>query len=105
MPVSPAGVDMVLTAFIVLAIIRFYSWYEKDLRGIPWLAILFMGCATLTKGPVGIILPCLVAGVFLWIRKGHFWKLVLRFYGIAYWLVFYLPFGMFWLTTKESRNF
>ena len=48
-------VDMVLTAFIVLAIIRFYSWYEKDLRGIPWLAILFMGCATLTKGPVGII--------------------------------------------------
>ena len=96
-------VDMVLTAFIVLAIIRFYSWYEKDLRGIPWLAILFMGCATLTKGPVGIILPCLVAGVFLWIRKGHFWKLVLRFIGIAL-LACVLPAIWYVLAYNEGKQ-
>ena len=96
-------VDMVLTAFIVLAIIRFYSWYEKDMRGIPWLAILFMGCATLTKGPVGIILPCLVAGVFLWIRKGHFWKLVLRFIGIAL-LACVLPAIWYVLAYNEGKQ-
>lgn len=76
-------VDMVLTAFIVLALLQFYSWCEHGKKGVPWLAVLFMGCATLTKGPVGIILPCLVTGVFLWIKDGQFWKLVLRFTGIA----------------------
>lgn len=62
-------VDTVLTAFIVLAILQFYRWYEKDMRGIPWFAILFMSCATLTKGPVGIILPCMVITVFLWLKE------------------------------------
>lgn len=76
-------VDMVLTMFIVLAILQLYRWYERGMKGVPWWAVLFMGCATLTKGPVGIILPCLVAGVFLWIRDGRFWRWVLRFAGIA----------------------
>lgn len=76
-------VDMVLTAFIVLALLQFYSWYERGQKGLPWLAILFMGCATLTKGPVGIILPCLVTGVFLWIKKGHFWRTSFTLAGIA----------------------
>lgn len=78
-----ARVDMVLTAFIVLALLRFYHWYERGCKGIPWLAVVFMSCATLTKGPVGIILPCLVTGVFLWIREGRFWKWILTFAGIA----------------------
>lgn len=76
-------VDMVLTAFIVLALLQFYFWYERKQKGIPWLAILFMGCATLTKGPVGIILPCFVTGVFLWIREGKFWKPSFTLAGIA----------------------
>lgn len=67
-------VDMVLTAFIVLALYQLYRWYEKGMKGIPWLATLFMGCATLTKGPVGILLPCLVTGVFLLMRGINFWK-------------------------------
>ena len=33
-----------------------------------------MGCATLTKGPVGILLPCMVTGVFLLIRGTSFFK-------------------------------
>lgn len=76
-------VDMVLTAFIVLALLQFYLWYERKQKGIPWLAILFMGCATLTKGPVGIILPCFVTGVFLWIRERKFWKPCFILAGIA----------------------
>ena len=46
-------VDMVLTALTVGALYCLYRWYEKGLKGIPWLAILLMSCGTLTKGPVG----------------------------------------------------
>ena len=67
-------VDMVLTAFIVLALYQLYRWCEKGQKGFPWLAVLFMGCATLTKGPVGFILPCLVTGVYLLIRGTKFFK-------------------------------
>lgn len=67
-------VDMVLTAFIVLALYQLYRWCEKDRRGFPWIATLLMGCATLTKGPVGIILPCLVTGVYLLLRGTKFFR-------------------------------
>lgn len=67
-------VDMVLTLFIVLALYQLYRWYEKGMKGLPWIAALFMGCATLTKGPVGILLPCLVTGIFLLIRGVAFPK-------------------------------
>lgn len=76
-------VDMVLTAFIVLALLQFYRWCEHNQKGVPWLAVLFMGCAVLTKGPVGIILPCFVTGVFLWIRDGKFWQPCWKLAGIA----------------------
>ncbi|MDD7318950.1 MAG: glycosyltransferase family 39 protein [Prevotella sp.] len=62
-------VDMVLTMFIVLAMLFFYRWLERGCRGIPLWAVLFMSGATLTKGPVGIILPCAVAGVFVLLRE------------------------------------
>lgn len=67
-------VDMMLTAFIVLALYQLYKWCEQGWNAFPWLATLFMGCATLTKGPVGIILPCLVTGVYLLLRGTGFRK-------------------------------
>lgn len=73
-------VDMVLTAFIVLALYALYRWWERDLKGVPWLAALLMGCATLTKGPVGFLLPCAVGGLFLLMRGTSFWR---AFYKMA----------------------
>lgn len=67
-------VDMVLTACMVGALYLFYRYYEKGLRGVPWLAILLMSCATLTKGPVGSLIPCLAFGVFLLLRGVNFFK-------------------------------
>ena len=72
-------VDMVLTACIVGALYLLYRWYEKGLKGVPWLAILCMSMGTLTKGPVGIILPCFVMGVFLLLRGERFWITFSRF--------------------------
>lgn len=67
-------VDMVLTALTVCALYLFYRYYERGLRGVPWLAILLMSCATLTKGPVGSLIPCLAFGVFLLLRGVNFFK-------------------------------
>ena len=72
-------VDMVLTACIVGSLYILYRWYEKGLKGVPWLAILCMSLGTLTKGPVGIILPCFVMGVFLLLRGERFWITFGRF--------------------------
>lgn len=74
---------MVLSALIVLAIYQLYKWGERNLRGIPWTAIFCMSGAILTKGPVGMVLPCLVVGVFLWIRTGRFWHVFGKFVAIG----------------------
>ncbi|WP_455497442.1 ArnT family glycosyltransferase [Coprobacter sp.] len=75
-----ARVDMVLTVFIVLALFQLYQWTEKGLKGIPLVATIFMGAATLTKGPVGIILPCTVTALYLLLRKENFWKIIYKFF-------------------------
>lgn len=67
-------VDMVLTFLTVCSIYLLYKWYEQELRGIPLLAILLMGLGTLTKGPVGSIIPCLVMGCFMLLRGSNFFK-------------------------------
>ncbi len=72
-------VDMVLTATMVGALYLLYRWTERGLRGLPWGAMLLMGAATLTKGPVGIVLPCLVTWVFVLVRGGRFWPTTARF--------------------------
>lgn len=58
-------VDMVNTAFMVGALFLMYRWWERGKHNMPWLAILCMSGATLTKGPVGMLLPCAVMGVFM----------------------------------------
>ncbi len=58
-------VDMVLTMFTVCALYALYKWWEKGCRQLPWMAVLCMSGATLTKGPVGIVLPCFVMFVFM----------------------------------------
>ncbi len=72
-------VDMLLTAFMVIPLYLLYQWHERDMKGVPWVAILCLSGAFLTKGPVGMLLPCLVIAVFMLIRGRRFvevlWKL------------------------------
>lgn len=67
-------VDMVLTAFIVGALLLLYRWVERGARGIPLWAVLCMSGAVFTKGPVGAVLPCLVTGIFMLLRGKAFWR-------------------------------
>ncbi|MDO4818952.1 MAG: glycosyltransferase family 39 protein [Prevotella sp.] len=72
-------VDMVLTALTVGAIYLMYGWYEKHgMRGVPWLAVLLMSAGTLTKGPVGTIIPCIVMGGFLLLKRQNFFRIFWR---------------------------
>lgn len=72
-------VDMLLSALMVISLYQLYKWGEKGLRGVPVVAILCMSAAFLTKGPVGIVLPCLVTALFLLIRGYRFVKLLYAF--------------------------
>lgn len=67
-------VDMVLTACTVGAISLLYRWQEKGMKGLPWLALLLMSLGTLTKGPVGAIIPCFVMGCFLLLQRVNLFR-------------------------------
>lgn len=67
-------VDMVLTFFMVAALYTLYKYINRGMHGVPWLAVACMTCAVLTKGPVGMLLPCLVAWVYALIRGVRFWR-------------------------------
>ena len=76
-------VDMVLTLFIVMAMLLLYRWWERGMKGIPWVAILMMSLGTLTKGPVGTLIPCLVVGVFLLCRRVNFFRAFLTLFAFG----------------------
>lgn len=76
-------VDMLLTAFIVISLYSLYRHWERGHRGLPWTAILLMSCGVLTKGPVGMILPCLVIGVFRLIKGEKFLPAFLNLFTAA----------------------
>ena len=42
--------DMLQVSLIVISLCLLFRWDEKNCKGIPWLAVLLMACATLTKG-------------------------------------------------------
>ena len=71
-------VDMVNTAFMVGALFLMFRWWERGKHTMPWLAIFCMSGATLTKGPVGMLLPCAVMGVFMLTQRESLWSTVWR---------------------------
>jgi 4-amino-4-deoxy-L-arabinose transferase-like glycosyltransferase len=76
-------VDMLLTLFMVGAFYSLYNYWRKGLRGFPLTAVLMMSGAMLTKGPVGVLLPCLVVGLFMLLQNAGFWRTVGRLAGVA----------------------
>ncbi|MDO5394700.1 MAG: glycosyltransferase family 39 protein [Bacteroidales bacterium] len=74
-------VDMVLTACMVGAIYALYT-----MRGHPWRvlwAVLLLSGATLSKGPVGALLPCAAMGLYMLLRGDNFLRTFLTLTGIC----------------------
>jgi len=74
-----ARVDMTLAFFMIGALISLFKWEEKELKGFPLLIPVFLGGAALVKGPVGILLPCMVFSIYLLILKRYsLWKIIYK---------------------------
>ena len=67
--VSTCRVDMLLAVSTAGALCALYAWWEKGYRGVPVLAVILTTCATLTKGPVGFVLPVGIFSLFAWLKK------------------------------------
>lgn len=64
------NMDMVFTFFFTSALLYFLAWYRDRSGRRIWPFYAFMALALLTKGPVGILLPCLILAVSLaWSRR------------------------------------
>lgn len=96
-------VDMMLTAFMVIALYQLYKWIENGMKGVPLLAVLCLSGAALTKGPVGIVLPCIVPAVFLLIRGKGFFKVFFSFLMVAC-LSCILPMIWYWAAYKQGGD-
>ena len=72
-------VDMLLTAFIVIGLYQLYRWEDKlELKGVPIAIPALLGCAVLTKGPVGIILPLFVFGIYLLMLRKYSYLVIFK---------------------------
>lgn len=73
-------VDMLLAALMVGALMAGYHWAKHGANRLPWLMALLLAGAALTKGPVGVILPCAVVALYMWTRgKAPFLTILWKF--------------------------
>lgn len=96
-------VDMVNTAFMVGALFLMFRWWERGKHTMPWLAILCMSGATLTKGPVGMLLPCAVMGVFMLTQRESLWSAVWRL-GLTALLSLVLPLCWYYVAYLQGGD-
>lgn len=96
-------VDMVLTFMLVGSALALYRWRERSYRGVPWAAIVMATTAVLTKGPVGALLPCLVAGMYGLARGDRFLPLLLRLTAVAL-LSFIIPAAWYVAAWQQSGD-
>jgi len=97
-----ALVDIVLTFFITLSIYFFYLGYKSPIDK-KWFYFMYlaMGLGTMTKGPLGILVPVLAIGLFLIIeRKLSFIKEMAIVKGLALYLLVASP----WFIIETIRE-
>lgn len=96
-------VDMLLTTFMVLGLFQLYRWEDKlELKGLPIFIPILFGCAILTKGPVGVILPLFVFGVYLFVLNRY--SLLTIFKALLYAAVSSLFLPMLWYVAAWKQG-
>lgn len=97
-------VDMLVTSCMVGAIYIMYYIREHSPRfkGLWYLAsILLLACATMTKGPVGALLPCLIIGVYRLLLRDRFFPTLFKMLGLAV-AAFLLPALWYWAAYQRG---
>ncbi len=99
-------VDMVLTAAMVGAIYIIYEIRERKGRdNVGWYAAAaaLLTIATLTKGPIGSLLPCLAGGIYLLLRGDNFWKSFFKMFSLVL-VSFVLPALWYYAAWKRGGD-
>ncbi|HEY7320176.1 MAG TPA: glycosyltransferase family 39 protein [Candidatus Binatia bacterium] len=98
-----ARVDMTLCFFVMISLGLFYFLYRGFLRNEIWYYVFFslVGISVLAKGPLGIVLPALVAGVFVILKKR--WDLIAKF-GLHPGVLLMLILGAGWYVIAVTRG-
>lgn len=104
-----ASTDMLLTALTTCSLVLFYKGYisKKEYKRI-WYLMVYATCgfATLTKGPIGIIMPFLIISAFLLIKKDiQGLKDVISLKGIFIYLLITLPWYLYMIYTYHNEFF
>lgn len=64
--------DLLFALFVIMGLIGLFRWEEKlELKGLPVFIPFFLGCAVLTKGIFGYILPAAIFTLYLLIRQKY----------------------------------
>ncbi len=67
---SLARIDMTLTMFTTLSLILLFNWLQSNNKKYLWISIIFLSLGTLTKGPIGIIIPMGISFIFaIYLKK------------------------------------
>jgi len=99
--------DSVLIFFTTLSLFAFWLGFQTTRERRPWMWIYYaaMGIATLTKGPVGFLVPLIVVALYLSLTKQWrpFWQEGRPLAGTALTILIALPWyaGMWWLHGSE----
>lgn len=97
-------VDMLLMACSVGAIYVLHDLRERrgHRRALRYAAAwLMLACASLTKGPVGSLLPCFAFGIYCLLRRDRFWPTLGRMLALA--LSSLLPYAL-WAWAAYGRG-
>lgn len=84
-------VDMMLATCMTVALCSLFSWTKAQLRGFPILAVIGMSFAMLTKGPVGIVLPCLVGVIFAMLGRKQRSTIIIKRYLLIFLVSLVIP--------------
>ncbi len=70
---SSCRVDTILATSMAGALMALYGWEERGRRGFPFMAALLIAIAALTKGPIGVVLPLGIWGLFRFCQDRKTW--------------------------------
>jgi 4-amino-4-deoxy-L-arabinose transferase-like glycosyltransferase len=92
--------DMVLSAWITMALAAFYFAFHAKRRGAYLVFFLAMAMATLAKGIIGVVLPCGVVAIFVaWTRQWRVLREMRPVLGALLFLAIVVP----WFVLVERR--
>ena len=99
--------DSVLIFFTTLSLYGFWLglYGEGRERHYLWFFYIGMALATLTKGPIGFLIPMLAVGLYLWLTRswGRFWCQGFPIPGLVLFLLLALPWYLMMLNIHGQR--